>query len=163
MYSHLLKRAVPFTLTFVLGAALGGLFGSFGAGGRSASALEGRDRAFGHGRGNACRMRRYNLVAETKPLVILFKPDALVPRGPGAEGPGSARVLVTFGADGRVQAVEPLDDRSVEAWRDRPAPGADAAWRAVERAARQIRFLPETINGKPVSVTKEVEIRFLAD
>ena len=33
-------------------------------------------------------------------------------------------------------------------------------WAAVERAARQIQFEPETINGMPVSVTKEIEIHF---
>ena len=166
MFSFLLKKALPFTLTFVFGAALSGLVGLFWAAEKEAgTALSARGRDYGR---RACRMRGQKLVAETKPLSILFKPDALLPRGVGGgEGFDRARVLVTFGADGRVQAVEPLDERSVAAWRDWPEAGKDtaavAAWDAAERAARQIRFTPETINGMPVSVTKEVEIRFIAD
>ena len=165
MYSILLKKALPFTLTFVFGAALGGFGALFGAAEKGAGALSFK-REYGR---RACRARGQKLVAETKPLVVLFKPDALLPRplGRADDGPGSARALVTFGADGKVQAVEPLDERSVAAWREWPATGKEpapsTAWAAVERAARQIKFLPETINGMPVSVTKEVEIRFVAD
>jgi hypothetical protein len=172
MYSHLLKKALPFTLTLVVGTALGGLFGSRGAGAPAWASWDGARREFGFGRRyghDHCRMRRRYLVAETKPLLILFKPDAVLPRVSGVvdKGFSFARVLVTFGADGKVQAVEPMDDMSINAWRDWPSAGKDkaatAAWEAVERAARQIRFEPETINGMPVSVTKEVEIRFVND
>jgi len=170
MYSHLLKKALPFTLTLVVGTALGGLFASRGGESPRWASWHGARREFGFGerRGHDhCRMRRRYLVAETKPLVILFKPDAVLPRGASESAFSFARVLVTFGADGKVQAVEPFDDASINAWRDWPAAGKDAAasaaWEAVERAARQIRFEPETINSMPVSVTKEVEIRFLTD
>jgi hypothetical protein len=169
MYSHLLKKALPFTLTLVVGTALGGLFASGGGESAGWASWRGarREFRFGERRGrDHCRMRRRYLVAETKPLVILFKPDAVLSHTfTGALGMSPARVLVTFGSDGNVQAVEPLDDYSVKAWRDWPSAGADPsaaeAWQAVERAARQIRFEPETINGMPVSVTKEIEIRFL--
>jgi hypothetical protein len=169
MYSHLLKKALPFTLTLVVGAALGGLFGPRGgespgwASWRNAR----REFRFGERRGHHdhCRMRRRHLVAESKPLAILSKPEAVLTRAfKGALGMPPARVLVTFGSDGNVQAVEPLDDYAVKAWRDWPSAAADPlaadAWQAAERAARRIRFEPETINGMPVSVTKEVEIRF---
>jgi hypothetical protein len=36
-------------------------------------------------------------------------------------------------------------------------------WDAVENAAREIRFTPETINGVPVTVEREVEMRFLPE
>ncbi len=160
MYSFLLKRALPFTLTFAAGAALGGLVGLFGRSEKKADYVLGtRTYEFG----SRCRgMRRHNLVAESKPLVILFKPDARWPRG-GDMGKGlhPAQVLVTFGADGKVQKVRPL-----ASWfhvRDEELDEAKAAWEAVERAARQIKFTPETINSMPVSVEKEVEIRFIAD
>ncbi len=168
MYSHLLKKALPFTLTLVVGTALGGLSAPRGAGSTSWASWRGARREFGFGerRPHACRMRRRYLVADSKPLVILFKPDAVLPHTfTGALGMTPARVLVTFGSDGNVQAVEPLDEYSVKAWRDWPSAGGDPfaaeMWQAVERAARQIRFEPETINSVPVSVTKEVEIRFL--
>ena len=168
MYSHLLKKALPFTLTLVVGAALGGMFGP--RGGESSCSASWRDArrefAFGKRRGHDhCRMRRRYLVAESKPLVILSTPEAVLTRAfTGALAMPPARVLVTFGSDGNVQAVEPLDDYSVKAWRDWPSAAADPlaadAWQAAERAARRIRFEPETINGMPVSVTKEVEIHF---
>jgi hypothetical protein len=168
MYSHLLKKALPFTLTLVVGAALGGLFNPRGERSPSWASWRGCRREFGFGerRGHDhCRMRRRYLVAESKPLAIFSKPDAVLPHTfTGALGMTPRRVLVTFGSDGNVQAVEPLDEHSVGAWRDWPSAGGDrfaaAAWQAVERAARQIRFEPETINGMPVSVTKEVEINF---
>jgi hypothetical protein len=171
MYSHLLKKALPFTLTLVVGTALGGLFGLGRSESPSWASWHGGRREFGFGerRGHDhCRMRRRYLVAESKPLVILSTPEARLPFSPGrgAESPSPARVLVTFGADGNVQAVEPLDSRSIDAFRDWPSSGRDPvtlAWAAVEGAARQIRFEPETINGMPVSVTKEVEIRLTAD
>jgi hypothetical protein len=161
MYSHLLKKALPFTLTLVVGAALGGLFNPRGGGQQSwASWHCGERRGHDH-----CRMRRRYLVAESKPLAILSKPEAVLTRTmTGALGMPPARVLVIFGSDGNVQAVEPLDEYAVKAKLYWPTAAADPlaadAWQAVERAARQIRFEPETINGMPVSVTKEVEIRF---
>ena len=169
MFSCLLKRVLPFALTLTVGATLGWLFNFHGAG-RQFTVLEQQHTPLGgYGYGHSCRMYRRDLVAETKPLLIRFKPDAVLPRGlnGGKESLIPARVLVTFGADGKVQAVEPLDDGLVAAWRDCQATGKDPAetfvWRAVERASRQIQFEPETINGLPVSVTKEVEIHFYTD
>jgi hypothetical protein len=171
MYSHLLKKALPFTLTLVVGAALGGLFGSRGGASPTWASWRGERREFGFGERRHhghCRMRRRYLVAESKPLEILSTPEARLPfgLGRGQENLVPARVLVTFGSDGMVQAVEPLDAGSIDAFRNWPSAGRDPAvlaWDAVERAARQIRFEPETINGMPVSVTKEVEIRLTAD
>ena len=170
MFSLLLRKALPFALTFVLGAGLGWLFKAPDSARRPATLgtfeLSGagpRELPYGGGgRGKReCRMQR--LVAESKPLVILFKPDARLPQGveAGAEGMRRAVVRVTFGADGQVQEVSPL-----AGWfhaRDGSLVQVKATWDAVERAARQIRFTPETVDGVPVSVRREVEIRFLAD
>ncbi|HJQ34276.1 MAG TPA: hypothetical protein VJ866_19005 [Pyrinomonadaceae bacterium] len=168
MYSHLLKKALPFTLTLVVGAALGGLFNPRGERSPSWASWHCGRYEFGSGerRGHDhCRMRRRYLVAESKPLTVLSTPDAVLTHTTtGALFMPPAHVLVTFGSDGNVQAVEPLDDYAVKAKLYWPTAAADPlaadAWQAVERAARQIRFEPETINGMPVSVTKEVEIRF---
>jgi hypothetical protein len=59
------------------------------------------------------------------------------------------RVNVTFGADGKVQRVDQLQPLL-----------PDGILKAAESAARQIQFVPETFNGVPITVTREVEIRF---
>lgn len=156
MYSFLLKKALPFALTFVFGALLGGLSGLCGGPEKRAESALGT-RTYDYG--GRCRMRR-RLVAETRPLSILSTPDALLPRAavPGEGADPVARVRVTFGADGKVQEVTPLKSRF-------PAQGGNLvelkeAWEAAEDAARRIRFTPETVNGLPVTVAREVEIRF---
>src|SRR5437588_10753824 len=114
MHSYLLKKLLPFTLTFIIGAFIGGLFKSYRTGPAvwawesRATPLLGHEGPFGYDRHRSCRMYRRDLVAETKPLVILFKPDARVPlelREVGEEGIGPLWVHVTFGADGKVQNV----------------------------------------------------------
>jgi len=159
MYSLLLRKALPFALTFVLGSLVGGLFKSIGIGGPSA----GNARAFRYSYGgrHSCRMRfqRRNLVAESKPLRITFKPDARWPRGLEAEDTAyePVRVSVTFGADGKVSAVTPEGGCFSDSAVARLQPVKDA----VERAALMIQFEPETVDGIPVAVTREVEIRFM--
>jgi hypothetical protein len=154
MYLFLLKKALPFTLTFVFGAALGSFTGLFGSSEKkSESALGTRTYEFGR----RCRTRPRQLVAESKPLTILFKPDARYPLAPESR----VRVNVTFGADGAVKEVRPLT--SLSHARDESLVEVKAMWEAVEAAARQIRFTPETINGVPVSVEREVEMRFLPE
>jgi hypothetical protein len=159
--SLLLKKALPFALTFVVGTALGGLTWLFGGSGKKAETIV-VTRTYEYG--SRCRMRGHKLVAESKALVINSKPDARWPRGVMAarHGVNFVRVRVMFGADGRVQNVTPL-----ESWfsltKDDDLVGVKAVWESAEQAARQIQFEPETINGVPVSVTKDVEIRFIRD
>ena len=152
MCSCLLKRVLPFTLTFIVGATLGWLFNFQGSGARFAemtTRLENRAAPFGYG--HSCRMHARNLVAETKPLIIRFKPDARWPRV--SEGyKNSVWVRVTFGADGKVHGVEQLQPLL-----------PDAMLKAVENAAWQIQFTPETVNGLPISVTQDTEIHFMTD
>jgi hypothetical protein len=173
MYLFLLKKALPFTLTFIFGAVLSGLTGLCGASEKKSVSVFGtRTYEFGI----RSRMRPRNLVAETKPLVILFKPDARRPREFANKNkyegrgfwPTSALVRVTFGADGKVQEVEPFYEDA-----DGYTPGRlrltlrDAsyveAWENVKRAARLIQFTPEMRDGVPVTVTKELEIFFFKD
>ncbi|MET0625544.1 MAG: hypothetical protein ABW250_21595 [Pyrinomonadaceae bacterium] len=154
MYLFLLKKALPFTLTFVVGTALGGLTWLFGGSAKKTETVV-VTRTYDYG--GRCRMRGRKLVAETRPLLILFKPDARYPLAPE----GRVRVNVTFGADGEVKSVRPL-----ASWLHGPDEDlvrVKAMWDAVESAARQIRFTPETVDGVPVSVERDVEIRFLAD
>ena len=162
MYLFLLRKGLPFTLTFVVGTALGGLSWLFGGAGKKAGTVV-VTRTYDFKRGCDSSRRRHKLVAETKPLVILDVPAARWPRGvmmPGVKS-SSVRVNVTFGADGKVAEVVP-----VEGWLQnaRVQTGvATPVWYAVESAARQIRFTPEMFNSVPVSVTDTVDIYFLND
>ncbi|HEX8147919.1 MAG TPA: hypothetical protein VF591_12130 [Pyrinomonadaceae bacterium] len=155
MYLFLLKKALPFTLTFIFGAALSGLLGLFGSSEKKGEYVFGT-RTYEYG--SRCRMRRHHLVAESKPLAILYKPDARVP-GNFSEHEDSARVEVTFGSDGQVQKVRPVG-RSFALYK---VNNLLPVWNAVEKAAQGIRFTPETVNGIPVTVEREVDIRFLAE
>jgi hypothetical protein len=161
MYWFLLKKALPFTLTFVFGAALSGLVGLFG---HSEKKAESWSFTRSYEFGSRCRMRRHNLVAESKPLFILSKPDAVL-TGVGAwKGDAEpVKVLVTFGADGRVQGVESYRDWCARGYKSQPEVLRTAVWEAAVRAARQIEFQPETVNGLPITVTQEVEIRLLSE
>jgi hypothetical protein len=156
MYSFLLKKALPFALTFVFGAALSGLPGL--CGGSERKKFEWTSSTSTYDFGSRCRMRRRNLVAESRPLQILYKPEAVLPAGSGGfkSNPEFIRVNVTFGADGQVRQVEPPACLAYDCYEMRDE--RSGRWEAVERAARQIRFTPETINGVPVTVVKEVEI-----
>ena len=71
--SLLLKKALPFALTFVVGTALGGLSWLFGGSEKKPETTL-VTRTYDYG--SRCRMRSHQLVAESKPLVILFKPAA---------------------------------------------------------------------------------------
>jgi hypothetical protein len=144
-----LKRALPFTLSFIFGAALSALVGLFVASEKKLDApLITRSYEFG----GHCRMRRHNLVAESKPLAILYKPSVAYP----LHSAGSVRVNVTFGADGIVKDVSPLTSSLSE--RDQSWVRMKTLWEAAESAAREIRFTPEKVDGVPVTVTREVEM-----
>lgn len=157
MLTCLLKRVLPFTLTFIIGATVGGLFHLFGSGETKAVRFT-QHLPYLEGRG--CRAYRRDLVAETKPLLITFKPDAMWPVNNSLRRGTDVRVLalVTFGADGKVQGVE--SGRLLSACGKSIVDDVSGQyWEAVKRAAMQIQFEPETVNGMPVTVTRDVEIR----
>jgi hypothetical protein len=151
MKEYLLKRALPFTLTFALGAAVGGFFNLFG------TREGGRWRSWSHygtyeGRRGCGKKFRRAYVPESRRPIILFKPDARVPTelamGAASVGLSATRVRVTFGEDGKVREAVALDRWSRE------------VSEAAERAAQLIRFAPATLDGVPQTVTENVEIRF---
>ncbi|HEV7889059.1 MAG TPA: hypothetical protein VGP08_00400 [Pyrinomonadaceae bacterium] len=161
MYSLLLRKALPFALTFILGSLVGGLFKSVGFGGQSFKSA--RAYHYGYGEGHSCRMRfqRRNLVAESKPLNILFKPGATMSVGADSLRRGTGvgvMALVTFGADGTVKGVESGSLLST-CGKDRVGEVSGDMLEAISNAASQIQFEPETVNSVPVTVTREVEIR----
>ena len=171
MHSCLLKKLLPFALTFIVGMMIGGLFKSHSSGpamwawSSHSTPLLGHEGPFGYRFEHryGCRMHSRDLVAETKPLVIRFKPDAHWPlevRGMAKDDFLPVFVHVTFGADGKVQEVQPPNDLLVQYHNYWPKV---RVWAAAADAARNIQFEPETINSVPVSVEKDVEIQFIDD
>ncbi|MDQ3803697.1 MAG: energy transducer TonB [Acidobacteriota bacterium] len=149
MKECLLKRVLPFTLTFIVGAAVGGFFQLFGA--RDAGW---RGRRYGYTdegrRGCGKKFKRNYFAPKSRPPVILFKPDARLPRAArtAGEGPFTTRVRVTFGEDGVVRRAE-----AVGTWLPEVS-------EAAARAALNIHFIPATLDGEATTVTEEVPIRF---
>ena len=84
MYLFLLKKALPFTLTFIVGAALSAVTGLFGSSEQKVEYVRFTTSNYEFGR--RCRMRRQRLVAESKPLTILDVPDAVWQGGVRAKG-----------------------------------------------------------------------------
>ena len=165
MYSLLLKKTLPFALTFVIGSFIGGLFKFFIPGAQRVERPRAYYYGYGEGRTSCKHARGRYLVAESKPLTILFKPDAMLSAGWAAPTavPDSVTVSVTFGADGKVQYVAPVTIGCLIPMKDRDATEAarknNPVWDAVERAAWQIKFEPEMENGVPLTVNREIEIR----
>lgn len=153
MLTCLLKRVLPFTLTFAVGAALGWLFNFNVAGGRFVKVTTRLEQKIpfgdGYGYGRSCRMYRRNLVAETKPLVVLEQPPAVYTTEAKRHSFGGAvRLSVTFGADGTIKNIERLRGQLY------------GLTEAAERAAWRIKFIPATENGLPITVTRTIEYDF---
>ncbi len=152
MKEYLLKRALPFALTFAVGAAVGGFFQLFGARGGAHGRVWNHYGSYEGRRGCGKKFRRRAYLPESRPPVILFKPDARVPAdldmSAAKHGIRPMRVRVTFGEDGKVREAAALDSWSRE------------VSEAAERAARHIQFIPATADGVPTAVTEEIEIRF---
>ncbi|HWS56822.1 MAG TPA: hypothetical protein VN228_21980 [Pyrinomonadaceae bacterium] len=152
MRELLLKRALPFALTFAVGAAAGGFFQLFGAREGGHWGRWNYHRNYEGRRGCGKKFRRHYFAPEAKPPVILFKPDAQVPRSAagGAALPERVRVRVRFGEDGKVQEVNPyVEGEFVSA----------GFYEAATRAARHIQFIPALADGVPTATTEVVEIR----
>jgi TonB family protein len=153
MFPSILKRGLPFVLTFVVGATVGGLFKARRVETRMwewpphSTPLLGREGPFGDG--HSCRAYRYRVPADWSPLVIISQPPATYTSMAKRQGlTGTVRLRVTFGADATVKDVSPL--------RVLPYGLTEAA----ESAAWRIRFTPATERGVPIAVTKVVEFDF---
>jgi TonB family protein len=148
MMTCLLKRILPFTLTFALGAAAAGIVGLFT--GDGAGVFKRRQQTYYGGGGGGCsKGYRHKLLAESKPLYIKYQPSAVyTSEARRRDFAGTVRLRVTFGADGAVKAVETLQGQPY------------GLTQSAERAAWGITFLPSLENGLPVPVTRTIEYDF---
>jgi TonB family protein len=145
---NVVKRALPFLLTLVVGVFLGSLFKPVVTSYKSNPVNVGlyeRNYEYRYGRG--CRSRRFS--SQDTSLVILFKPLAsYTEEARQNEFEGTVRLLVEFRADGKIGDIKVLQSQ--------PYGLTDKA----KEAARKIQFKPTVINGESVTVNKEVEFEF---
>lgn len=146
--SFYLKRVLPFALTFLVGATLGGLFQRFGHI-RRAGFFEG---VRVHREGRRCRTAPPPRVAPDRTVraAITFQPSPRYTEEALRNGyRGQARLRLLLGADGRVQLVEPLDQLPYGLTEE------------AVRAAREIKFTPASLDGAPVDMWAYVEQDFV--
>ncbi len=137
-----LKRILPFTLTFIIGAGLGGFAGLFKSRTthRAEFVLRGSGADHGH---------RYRGCKKSTPVVYTYEPNTRYTREAWDKGiTGTVRLRVTFGADGEIKGVEPV----LRLPHGLTEEAEKVAWRA--------KFIPATERGRPVTVTKEVDYVF---
>ncbi len=149
MTTCLLKRVLPFTLTFILGAAVAGIAGLLRPGGaRTYMVLEHRSYDLS-GKRSCGTAYRHKLLAESKPLAINYRPNAVYTAEARKRAfTGTVRLRVTFGADGTVRGVETLQGQPY------------GLTQSAERAAWRTGFTPAMENGLPISVTRVIEYDF---
>lgn len=143
------KRALPFLLTLLVGVFLGSLFKTVTTNYTPKFAYVVKQESSGYEYRNrhGCRTRSYR--SEDSAPVVTFKPLATYTESARQnEFEGTVRLLVEYRADGTIGDIDVLQGQ--------PYGLTDEA----KEAARDIRFKPATRNGEPVTVNKEVEFHF---
>jgi TonB family protein len=139
------KRIFPFIVTLLLGLVLAGAFDLL----RFAPCAKRKVAPLPSGTLSGLSCPSASRFDGTMPVRILFKPEPRYTSRAIANGTtGVVRLRAQFNADGTISDIEPL------------ATLPDGLTEEAIRAARQIKFLPATENGRPVSVTKLIEYKF---
>lgn len=140
MSTTLMKRALPFLITLVIGMGLGNIF-SF------------QRNATRHGGVSGYRLRQHRSVEtcqrhapnEGTQLKILSQPNTrYTPQALKNRTAGVVALVVRFNADGTTTVV------------NRALTLPDGLTEDAERVAEQTRFVPATIGGQPVAVSMEM-------
>ncbi len=143
-----LKRALPFAATLLLGLMLGNFAGRVNPFER-ANFINATQS--GTSRGYSCRLkkRKQNRPRHSSRLQILGKPEAQYTDAARLAGiEGTVRLRAVFDSDGTIKDVQPLATL--------PFGLTDSAM----RAAYDIEFVPEKMNGFNVPVERLVEYHF---
>jgi TonB family protein len=155
MSSCLIKKALPFALTLLVGLALGNIF-SNAPRRRAQNGITILRSLDTHARRDGdCAMYRRNRGAgvenfyQTNWTVFLSNPQPRYTQAARVNGiEGDVRLLVTFGANARTTEVQVLDGL--------PYGLTEEAIKAV----KEIRFMPATRNGIPVDETRVMTYSF---
>ena len=142
MYTDVLKRVLPFTLTLIVGIAFGSFVNLFSQN-TPHVAPAGRYEPRTYRAKRKCGTSFRTLTTQT-PVEILYEPNTrLTPQAIRNETYGVVTLKVEFGADGKVGKVETVSTLP------------DGLTEQAVQAARQTRFNPATSNGEAITVTQE--------
>jgi hypothetical protein len=149
MFACFVKRALPFTLTLLVGSGLGSIFSGVSTQSSSQLTTIQVERKYN------CAQRhraRAAVSAPSTPLVVTFEPNTrLTEAARRNKTTGVVELLVRFGADGKASVVDRLQTLP------------DGLTEEAERAAERTAFRPATINGKPYTVTEVRQFTFSVD
>ncbi len=147
-----LKRVLPFTLTLIIGIAVGQFFNLFGSSSQTELKPSYRFELRSSDEGGGCRARRRAYFEGYSPAHILSQPQPLYTADAREHRTQGEVVLrVTLGSDGNVSDIEDITQLP------------DGLTMQAERAARSIKFIPATRNGSPVDEVKVITYSFNID
>lgn len=155
--SCFLKRILPFTLTLMVGIAVGGIFNLFSAVRQTSPVSLRVESNYGTsgvsaGAGYGCRSRRRNYSESHSPARLLTQAEPAYTaeaRRNGTEGQVMLRVMLK--ADGTVGDIETITSLP------------DGLTEQARKAARLIKFVPATRYGSPVDELKTMTYSFNID
>jgi TonB family protein len=149
-----LKRVLPFTLTLLVGLAIGGLFNLWKTETTETRGEYRLQTSFG-AEGRGCRSRRFGnnySFNSYSPATILSESEAsYTTEARRNQTEGQVILRVTLGADGNVGDIETITSLP------------DGLTEQARIAARQIKFIPAVRNGYKVDETKTITYTFNLD
>ncbi|MDQ3256507.1 MAG: energy transducer TonB [Acidobacteriota bacterium] len=162
MSLNVIKRVLPFTLTLIIGAALGNFAGVISGFVSSMPSVSPAPAAPYKSRRGCRSADRFRIVAPSDDLTRAFTASELKQRAVLLSKPtpsyteearlnnasGTVKLNLVLGADGEVSKITVVNDLPY-----------GLTEQAIE-AARQIRFTPAQKDGRPVSQYTTVEYRF---
>jgi TonB family protein len=152
-----LKRVLPFTLTLLVGLAIGGLFNLFGSKPPTEQGVFRLESSYGTGisagaGSGGCRSRMRSYTDEYRSARIVSQAEpAYTVEARRNRTEGNVMLRVTLGADGTVSNIETITSL--------PYGLTEQAW----KAAREIKFVPAMHNGSPVAEMKTITYSFNLD
>lgn len=149
-----LKRVLPFTLTLLIGLAIGGIFNYFTTEITLNKRVDSRLQSAYSAEGGGCRSRRASNYSfnSYSPATILSEAEAsYTEEARRNQTEGQVILRVTLGADGTVSDVETITSLP------------DGLTEQARMAARQIKFIPAVHNGHKVDETKTITYNFNLD
>ncbi|MBV9959663.1 MAG: energy transducer TonB [Acidobacteria bacterium] len=156
MLPTFVKRVLPFMLTLLVGTGLGSVFGWRSSTTQTQPNVTESTYRYERRYGCSSRYRRtYSGGIEGRaegastPLVIRFQPNTrYTPEALEHKTTGVVQLRVRFNADGTATVLERLSTLP------------DGLTEEAERVVERTQFTPETINGEPVAVTKDMNYVF---
>jgi TonB family protein len=156
-----LKRILPFTLTLIIGLAIGSFFNLFNARTPTEPGVLRLQTSYGggagYGEGSGCRSRRrsnetsgsYDIASRYSSAQILSQPlPKYTDEARRNQTEGQVTLRITLSANGTVGNIEALTNLP------------DGLTEQAEKAARQIKFVPGKYNGSPVDEVKTITYSF---